>query len=64
MTQPIYEYENKDKFGSRSVSYYSTIVYETEEQAKICALDAWNDIKSEGDTLLNITFRQLIIHYQ
>lgn len=59
--QPVYEYE-KDVLGQKMrMSFTSSIVYDTEERARLCALDAWNEIMSEGDTLLNIEIRQLTI---
>lgn len=59
--QPVYEYE-KEVFGIKiKMDFTSTIVYDTEERAKLCALDAWNNIMTDDDTLLNITIRQLIL---
>ena len=59
--QPVYEYE-KEVFGQKMrMSFTSSIVYDTEERARLCALDAWNEIMSEDDTLLNIEIRQLTI---
>ena len=59
--QPVYEYR-KEVFGKKMImSFTSSIVYDTEERARLCALDAWNEIMSEGDTLLNIEIRQLTI---
>ena len=59
--QPVYEYE-KEVFGQKMrMSFTSSIVYDTEERARLCALDAWNEIVSEDDTLLNIEIRQLTI---
>ena len=59
--QPVYEYE-KEVFGKKMrMSFTSSIVYDTEERARLCALDAWNEIMSEDDTLLNIEIRQLTI---
>lgn len=59
--QPVYDYK-KDVHGRKMImSFTSSIVYDTEERARLCALDAWNEIMSEGDTLLNIEIRQLTI---
>lgn len=59
--QPVYEYE-KEVLGDKiKMDFYSSIVYDTEERARLCALDAWNEIMSENDTLLNIEIRQLTI---
>lgn len=59
--QPVYEYE-KEVFGQKMrMSFTSSIVYDTEERARLCALDAWNENMSEDDTLLNIEIRQLTI---
>ena len=59
--QPVYEYR-KEVLGKKMImSFTSSIVYDTEERARLCALDAWNEIMSEGDTLLNIEIRQLTI---
>lgn len=59
--QPIYEYE-KEVFGDKiKLNFASSIVYETEERARLCALDAWNMLCSVDGTLLNIEIRQLTI---
>lgn len=59
--QPIYEYE-KEVFGDKiKINFASPIVYNTRERARLCALDAWNVLCSEDDTLLNIEIRQLTI---
>ena len=59
--QPVYEYR-KEVLGKKMImSFTSSIVYDTEERARLCALDAWNEIMSEDDTLLNIEIRQLTI---
>lgn len=59
--QPVYDYE-KDVFGQKMrMSFTSSIVYDTEERARLCALDAWNILCDEDDTLLNIEIRQLTI---
>lgn len=62
--QPVYEYD-KDVFGRKmKMEFSSSIVYYTEELAKMRALDDWNEIKTNDDTLVNITIRQIILHYQ
>ena len=59
--QPVYEYE-KEVFGDKiKINFASSIVYNTRERARLCALDAWNMLCSEDDTLLNIEIRQLTI---
>lgn len=59
--QPVYEYE-KEVFGDKiKINYTSSIVYNTRERARLCALDDWNLLCSEDDTLLNIEIRQLTI---
>ena len=59
--QPIYEYE-KEVFGEKiTIKFASSIVYCTRERARLCALDNWNMLCSEDDTLLNIEIRQLVI---
>lgn len=59
--QPIYEYE-KEVFGDKiKINFASSIVYNTRERARLCALNAWNILCSEDDTLLNIGIRQLTI---
>lgn len=59
--QPVYEYE-KEVFGEKfKIDFASSIVYNTRERARLCALDAWNMLCSEDDTLLNIEIRQLTI---
>ena len=59
--QPIYEYE-KEVFGDKiKISFTSSIVYNTRERARLCALDAWNMLSSEDDTLLNIEIKQISI---
>lgn len=57
--QPVYEYV-KSEFTIH-FTYHSSIIYDTEERARLCALDAWNVLCSEDDTLLNIEIRQLTI---
>ena len=62
--QPVYEYD-KDIYGRKvRMKFVSSIVYETEEQAKISTLNTWDLIKENDETLVNITFNELIIHYQ
>lgn len=59
--QPTYYYE-KDVLGQKiRMSFTSSIVYDTEERARLCALDVWNMICTEDNTLLNIEIRQLTI---
>lgn len=59
--QPVFVYD-KDVFGEiKRRSFNSAIVYRTKKQANLCALDDWNNIKSDEDTLINITIRQLVI---
>ena len=59
--QPVYEYE-KEVFGDKiKINFASSIVYNTRERARLCALDDWNMLSSEDDTLLNIEIRQLSI---
>ena len=59
--QPIYEYE-KEVFGDKiKINFASSIVYNTRERARLCALDDWNNIKYDEDTLINIEIRQLTI---
>lgn len=59
--QPVYEYE-KEVFGDKiKINFASSIVYNTRERARLCALDGWNMLCSEDDTLLNIGIRQLTI---
>lgn len=57
--QPVFEYV-KSKFTIH-FTYHSSIIYDTEERARLCALDDWNNIKSDEDTLLNIEIRHLTI---
>lgn len=57
--QPVFEYVNSE--NSQHFTYNSSIVYETEERARLCALDAWRDIVSEDDILIDITFKILFI---
>lgn len=59
--QPVYEYE-KEVFGDKiKINFASSIVYNTRERARLCALDSWNMLCTEDDTLLNIEIRQLSI---
>ena len=57
--QPVYEYVKTEY--SEHFTYFSSIVYETEERARLCALDNWRDIMSEDDKLVDITFKVLFI---
>lgn len=57
--QPIYEYV-KSGF-TMHFTYPSSIVYDTEERARLCALDNWFEIMSENDKLLDITIKVLTI---
>lgn len=59
--QPIYKYE-KEVFGDKiEITFASSIVYNTRERARLCALNAWSMLSTEDDTLLNIEIRQLTI---
>lgn len=57
--QPVYEYVKTE--SSEHFTYFSSIVYDTEERARLCALDNWRDIMSEDDRLVVITFKVLFI---
>ena len=57
--QPVFEYM---KTGFWQHFYYqSTIVYDTEERARLCAPGDWKDIMSEDDKLIDITFKTLFL---
>mgnify|MGYP003553440861 CR=1 FL=1 len=62
--QPVYEYDKDIYVRKVRMKFVSSIVYETEEQAKISTLNTWDLIKENDETLVNITFNELIIHYQ
>lgn len=56
--QPVFVYEISG--NSEQFTFASSIVFETEERARLCA-DLWKDIMSEDDVLIDITFKILFI---
>ena len=57
--QPVYEYVKSEL--EIHFTCNSSIIYYTEERARLCAIDDWNNIKYDEDTLINIEIRQLTI---
>lgn len=59
--QPVYEYD-KMVFGrTMRMEYASSIVFDNEMRARLKALETWDIIRTDDDTLINITYKQLVL---